>query len=176
MMAPRGLLRCNRRGTALVEFAILLPVMLTLFLGGYQLTQASACQRRVTIVTRAIADLVSQYETIDATQVGIILDASTQILKPYDVEKAQLRVSLIKVDPARNVGVVWSEGENMAERAKGNFDALPNAMKVANRYYVFSEVTYRYSPTGGQFAWPLTFTQSLYMVPRKSAAVECSTC
>lgn len=161
---------------ALVEFALLLPIMLTLFLGGYQLTQASACQRRVTIVARAIADLVSQYETIDATQVTAILDASAQILIPYDIDKAQSRVSLIRVDKARKVTVVWSEGDNMAPRATGTFGALPAAMRIADSYYVFSEITYDYSPTGGSFAWPLTFTQSMYMVPRKSAAVECATC
>jgi Flp pilus assembly protein TadG len=170
------ILRSDRRGMALVEFALLLPIMLTLFLGGYQLTQASACQRRVTIVARAIADLVSQYSLIDATQVATILDASSQILLPYDVAKATSRVSLIRVDATRKVTVVWSEAENTTPRATGAFTALPTAMKIADSYYVFSEVTYDYSPVGGRFAWPLTFTQSMYMVPRKSDAVECSTC
>jgi Flp pilus assembly protein TadG len=166
----------DRRGMALVEFALLLPVMLTLFLGGYQLTQASACQRRVTIVARAIADLVSQYETIDVAGVKTILDASAQILIPYDVSKAQSRVSLIRVNAAKKVTVVWSEGSNMTPRPTGNFTALPQAMRIADSYYVFSEVTYDYSPTGGRYSWPLTFTQSMYMVPRKSAAVDCPTC
>jgi len=176
MVRPLRSLRSDRRGMALVEFALLLPVMLTLFLGGYQLTQASACQRRVTIVARAIADLVSQYETIEPTQVATILDAAAQILIPYDASKTQSRVSLIRVDPAKKVTVVWSEGDNMAPRATGAFAALPAAMRIADSYYVFSEVAYDYSPTGGRFSWPLTFTQSMYMVPRKSAAVECSTC
>ncbi len=166
----------DRRGMALVEFALLLPVMLTLFLGGYQLTQASSCQRRVTIVARAIADLVSQYETIDPAGVTTILNASAQILIPYDVSKAKSRVSLIRVDKSKKVTVVWSEASNMTERSKGNFTALPTAMRIADSYYVFSEVTYEYSPTGGRYSWPLTFTQSIYMVPRKSAAVECATC
>lgn len=177
-MTRAPLLRCggDRRGIALVEFALLLPVMLTLFLGGFQLSQASACQRRVTIVARAIADLVSQYDTIDVTQVDAILNASTQIMAPYDVTVARSRVSLIRVDASKNVTVVWSEGKNASPRSTGAFTLLPAAMKIANSYYVLGEVTYDYSPMSGRFAWPITFTQSLYMVPRKSTSVDCSTC
>lgn len=177
-MIPRRF-RCifgNRRGMALVEFALLLPVMLTLFLGGYQLTQASACQRRVTIVARAIADLVSQNETIDATRVATILDAATQIMAPYDIAPAHSRVSLIRVDASLNVTVVWSEQKNAVAYPVGAFTSLPPAMKIANSYYVLGEVTYDYNPMSGRFAWPISFTQSLFMIPRKSPYVDCPTC
>lgn len=169
-------LRNDARGMAMVEFAMVLPILITLFLGGYQLTQASACQRRVTIVARSIADLVSRYDTISAAEVGTILDASTQIMAPYDVAAAQSRVSLIKVDAARNVTVVWSVTKNGVERPTGTFTGLPAAMRIANSYYVLGEVAYDYRPIGGQFAWPINFTQSLFMVPRKSTYVDCSTC
>ncbi len=173
LFGPRG----NRHGLALVEFALLLPVMLTLFLGGFQLCQASACQRRVTIVARALADLVTQYDTINATRVATILDASTQIMAPFDVSAARSRVSLIRVDPALNVTVVWSEGDvRTTPRPVGEFTALPPAMKIANSYYVLGEVSYDYRPISGRFAWPITFTQSLFMVPRKSTYVDCPTC
>ncbi len=166
----------DRRGLALVEFALVLPIMLTLFLGGFQLTQASACQRRVSIVARALADLVSQYETINATQVGTILDATSQIMAPYDIDAAHSRVSLIKVESASKVTVVWSEAKNASPRPVGAYDALPAAMRIAGSYYVVGEVTYDYNPLSGRFAWPITFTQTLFMVPRKSTFVECSSC
>lgn len=161
---------------ALVEFALLLPVMLTLFLGGYQLSQASACQRRVTIVARALADLVSQYDTITAGEVGTILRASSQIMAPYDASAARSRVSLIRVDANLVVTVMWSEGQNTAERPRGIFIGLPANMKIAGSYYVLGEVAYHYNPISGRFAWPVTFTQSLYMVPRKSTYVDCPSC
>lgn len=43
----------DRRGVAMVEFALILPVMLVLYLGGAQLQDGIACNRKVTIATRA---------------------------------------------------------------------------------------------------------------------------
>lgn len=172
----RRRLRADTRGMALVEFAMLLPIMLTLFLGGFQLVQASSCQRQVTIVARAIADLVSRHDTLNAFEVQMILGASSKIMAFSYSAPAQSRVSLIKVDAGKIVTVVWSEAYNMPERPLGSFDALPANMRLANSYYILSEVNYNYNPIGGWFAWPITFTQSLFMVPRKSTYVDCSTC
>ncbi|MBJ6121124.1 TadE/TadG family type IV pilus assembly protein [Sphingomonas mollis] len=167
----------DRRGMALVEFAILLPVLLTLFLGGFQLAQASACKRRVTIVARALSDLVSQYDTITPAEVGTILNATAQIMAPFDIDDGNSRVSIIAVDSSKNAKVVWSEAKNTTELSKGStFSSLPAAMKIANTYYVYSEVNFTYSPMGGRFAYPFSFNQTLFMVPRKSTSVDCSAC
>ncbi|HEX7875376.1 MAG TPA: TadE/TadG family type IV pilus assembly protein [Sphingobium sp.] len=169
-------LRQDHRGLALMEFAVLLPVMLILFLGGYQLSQASVCKRRVTIVTRAIADLVSRYETMTPADVDFVLDASEQIMAPYNVTATQERVSLIKVDSTRKVTVVWSKGRRITARTVGTFSGLPSSMAIADSYYIFAEVVYDYHPMDGVFSYPLTLTQSLFMVPRKSDFVDCPTC
>lgn len=162
---------------ALVEFAILLPVLLTLFLGGFQLAQASACKRRVTIVARSLSDLVSQYDTITPAEVNTILNATAQIMAPFDISNGNSRVSVIAVDANKNVTVVWSEAKNTTGFSNGvPFTALPAAMKIANTYYVYSEVNYTYSPMGGRFAYPFSFNQTLFMVPRKSTSVDCSAC
>jgi len=180
MILPAPLLRrlaTDARGMALVEFAILLPVMLTLFLGGFQLSQASACKRRVTITARTLSDLVSQYQAMAVSDVTTVLDASAQIMAPFDTSAMKSRVSMIKVDGNRAVTVMWSEARNDTALVNGAaYTGLPDAMKIANSYYVLGEVTYNYSPVSGRFAYPMTFTQTLFMVPRKSAYVDCPTC
>ena len=55
----RRLIR-ERRGVSAVEFALLLPFMLTLYLGGTEITQAITIKRKTTIVTRTIGDFVAQ--------------------------------------------------------------------------------------------------------------------
>jgi hypothetical protein len=71
---------------------------------------------------------------------------------------------------------MWSEARNTVQRDVGPFAGLPADMKIANSYYVLGEVSYDYRPISGRFAWPISFTQTLYMVPRKSAYVDCPTC
>jgi Flp pilus assembly protein TadG len=50
-------LRLAREGTSLVEFTIVLPTMLVLYLLAYTLCDALACSRKVTITTRELTDL-----------------------------------------------------------------------------------------------------------------------
>ncbi|WP_447411811.1 TadE/TadG family type IV pilus assembly protein, partial [Clostridium perfringens] len=59
-VARPAMLRRDRRGTVLVEFAVMLPVMLVLWMGSLQIEDGIACNRKVTIATRAVADLVAQ--------------------------------------------------------------------------------------------------------------------
>ncbi|NDU79348.1 pilus assembly protein, partial [Actinomadura sp. DSM 109109] len=54
----------DERGIALVEFALSVPLLLLMFIGSYQLTDAISAYRKVTTATRAIADLSSQYTTV----------------------------------------------------------------------------------------------------------------
>jgi Flp pilus assembly protein TadG len=55
----RRLLR-DKRGISAVEFAMLLPLMVTLYLGGVEVSQAVAVDRKVTLVARSLGDLVAQ--------------------------------------------------------------------------------------------------------------------
>ena len=88
----RGLLH-DRSGTSAVEFAIALPVLILLFTGGFQLSDAVAAYRKVTTTARAMADLTSQYSTVNDTTLDRILNASQQVMAPYASSNATLVVS-----------------------------------------------------------------------------------
>ncbi len=59
----RRLLR-DERGVSAVEFAMLLPLMITLYLGGVEVSQGIAVDRKVTLVARSLGDLVAQSTTV----------------------------------------------------------------------------------------------------------------
>ena len=167
-------LLADRRGTPLIEFAITLPVILLLFLGGYQLSQASACKRKVTITARALADIISQYTILSPSEADNVLAASQQIMAPYDLGGAQIRVSEITLSGTGKKGakVVWSRALNATARDEGSYVAeFPADLRVKGDTYIYSEVLYNYNPLLGNLVPPVSFTQSLYMLPRKSATV-----
>jgi Flp pilus assembly protein TadG len=69
MKAPAFALRLSRQlvrfsddrsGLSAVEFAMLLPLMLTLYLGSVEISQGIAINRKVTLTARSLADLASQ--------------------------------------------------------------------------------------------------------------------
>ena len=50
----------DERGISAVEFALLLPLMVTLYLGTVEVSQGVAIDRKVTLTARTVADLASQ--------------------------------------------------------------------------------------------------------------------
>ena len=56
----------DNRGVAAVEFALILPLMLVLYIGTAELTTGLMANRKMTVVARALSDLVAQ-ETDETT-------------------------------------------------------------------------------------------------------------
>ncbi|KQU59162.1 hypothetical protein ASG67_16680 [Sphingomonas sp. Leaf339] len=161
----------DRRGTTLIEFAILLPVLLMLYLGGFQMIDASACKRRVTITARALADLVSQYATISTTEMSGIVNASSQIMAPYDASTAQIRISQVSIDANKNASITWSYAKNMSPFNNGQGVIVPSGLSVANSSIIYSEVTYPYDPVIAWVTGSMSFKQTQFMLPRRSAKI-----
>ncbi|MDQ1158271.1 Flp pilus assembly protein TadG [Sphingomonas sp. SORGH_AS 950] len=172
-------MRGDTRGVALVEFALILPVMLLLYLGGVQLQDGIACNRKVTIATRAAADLIAQNTTgiMSAAEVQDNLVAAAQVLQPYAADKARFRITEIATDARGNTTVQWSRGLNTAGYAVGTTLAVPAAMRGAGTYFLLAEVSYAYSPpvSFGTIG-PMTFQDRLFMVPRNTDKIDCSNC
>ena len=171
-------LRGDRSGLALIEFAMILPVLLTLYLGGYQLMDAIGCNRKVTITARATADLVSQYSQLGQSDVASILGASTQIMFPYAASKATIRVSEITTDNNGVSKITWSQAINGTAYTAGTAFAVPPTIKTNGTALVYAEVSYAYSVPVSIFRMipSRTLTQAIYMVPRKSSTVDCADC
>lgn len=177
-----GRLALADEGLSLVEFAFALPILLLLYLGGYQLSDAIACNRKVTIAARAVADLTSQFDTsitpVTAAQIATVLDASAQIMAPYDAANALVRVSEIQIDPTGKPVLVWSQAKNGSKLTDLNTLSVPSQLtSMPNTYLILSQVNYAYTPavTYGAVG-PLSLADAIYMSPRRSQRVDCSDC
>lgn len=166
-------LRADSRGTALTEFAILLPVLLLMYLGGFQLIDAFSCSRRVSISARALADLTSQYSSVTDNQMTDILKASALILTPYDNAGAQLRVSQIKVDASAKATVSWSRSStNTTSFPVGTeIYGLPPSLTTSGTTLIYSEVNYTYKSVSW-LTGAISFKRTSIMMPRRSAEVN----
>ena len=51
----------NASGVALIEFAMVVPILIVLFIGGFQLMEATSVYRKVTTTARSLSDLSTQY-------------------------------------------------------------------------------------------------------------------
>lgn len=175
-IVPARLLR-DERGMALIEFAFVLPFLVLLFIGGFQLMDAIAAYRKVGGTVRALADLTTQNTTITPAQADEILDASSQVMAPYSPDDAVLRISQIKVDADSKATIVWSRALNGNGLTPGSTFTMPSTMNQANKYYVYSEINYRYTPNvASALIGEIPLSQKIFMSPRNSASIACASC
>src|SRR4249920_3073410 len=98
----------DRRGVSAVEFAMLLPLMMTLYLGSVEISQGVGIDRKVTLTTRTVADLASQVSSISSTDMTNMLNASASVIQPYDSSKLKVTVSAVTIDGSGNAKIAWS--------------------------------------------------------------------
>jgi Flp pilus assembly protein TadG len=156
---------------------MLLPLKITLYLGAVEISLAVSIDRKVTLTTRTVADLASQVSSINAAEMGNLLNASAAVIAPYNQSpysssNLKVTVSQIKIDGNGAATIEWSETKNGTKRAKGSSVTLPAALKTANTYLIWSEVSYNYVPAIGYVVTgPLNLTDQIYMRPRLSDQV-----
>jgi Flp pilus assembly protein TadG len=162
----------DRRAVSAVEFAILLPLMLALYLGSAEVTQGIAVKRKVTLVAHAVADLSSQYTAIDNADMSNILNASSAIIAPYAAANLQATVSEISINSQGQATVVWSNTLNGTALAVGQAVTVPSGLAVPNTYLILGQAQYSYNPTYGYVLTnTLTLSDQIFLLPRQSISV-----
>jgi Flp pilus assembly protein TadG len=165
-------LAVNQHGVAAVEFALLLPLMLTLYLGCVEVSQGISADRKVTITTRTAADLVSQVATINNAGMADILNAASSVMAPYSTVGLVVTVTSVSIDANGNATVAWSDSLNGTPTPQGSSVPVPAALAVPNTSIILSEVSYLYKPAiGYMITGTLTLKDKLFMAPRLASSI-----
>jgi len=102
--------RDDRSGLAAVEFALILPVMVTLFFGIVELSQALSARADVANMASVAADLVAQESTVTPADMQNVYDAARTVLYPFNAAPLTVTVYSIVDDGKQGTGgkVAWS--------------------------------------------------------------------
>jgi Flp pilus assembly protein TadG len=173
---PAGLRRFGRsdRGAAAVEFALILPFLLTLYLGSVELSSLITVDRRVAVISGTVGDLVARWDPEDnAIPMATLTDyfrASEGIIFPYDSATLKQVVSVVRVFADNTTQVQWSCGYNGGTKHATNSsyelpENLRNLVKNSSGYVVASETWYDYTPVLGIEFSDLynLYTESFYL-------------
>ena len=172
----------DRSGVAAVEFAIIVPFMLSLYIGGVELLDGEAITVKVTNTAHIVADLVTQNACVTTGTNGTlaaILNASTATIAPYSATPMNVTVSEVSTDNSGNATVTWSQAITGLGRPVGSAITLPVAYAgQKNISLIFGEVTYGYTPNlGYAITGTVNLKDSYYLFPRNSSTVTlASTC
>ena len=165
-------------GAAAIEFAFIVPLMVVMFIGTVELSQAITVDRRVNQVASSTGDLVARANALSTSEMSAIMDVIEQLLKPYDSTPLKLTVLNVAASPtdATQTTVCWSYAHN---GGTGSYPqnapyALPAGVVDAGESAVVAEVQYEYAPP--IFKYFLNSTTSLeekyYLKPRLSSDIK----
>jgi Flp pilus assembly protein TadG len=163
---------CDRTGVSAIEFALVLPIMLTLYIGGVEVGDGFAISFKSTLAARTVTDLASQYISIDNSDMTNILGAASTVLTPYATSNVVVTLSEVTTN-AQGVGkVVWSNSLNGTARVATTTVTLPAKLQTANITIMFGEVTYPYTPSLGYvLTGTINIYESFYFYPRMSTTI-----
>jgi Flp pilus assembly protein TadG len=165
----------HQRGVSAVEFAMLLPLMLALYLGTVEISQGIGIYRKVTLTSRTVADLASQSSSLSSSDMSNILGASSSVIAPYDPTPLKVTVSEVSIDANGKATIAWSCTQGGTAHAVGSSVTLPAALDVASTSLVWGEASYAYKPAIGYVVTGmLNLSDQIYMSPRLSAGVSAS--
>jgi Flp pilus assembly protein TadG len=171
-----GHLAKDERGVSAVEFAMLLPLMVTLYLGTVEVSQGIAADRKVTLTARTVADLVSQVTSVSNNDMTNSLNAATAVMAPFPTGNLKVVVSSVKIDAQGNATIAWSDTLNGTAKSTGATVTLPSALAIPNSSVIWGEVQYTYKPVIGYVVTgTLTLKDQIYMRPRMSEDVKRTT-
>jgi Flp pilus assembly protein TadG len=167
----------SRRGVAAVEFAMILPAMLAIYFGIVETGQGVMIDRKVTQLTRSLADLTAQSSTISNTERDNIFDAALTVMMPYtkaltNVEP-KLSVHHIVIDGAGVAKVCWSEERSSTKLARGTTVTIPADLRLPNTSIVMAQASYDFTPVVGWIIKGGAITiggDPMYMRPRLGKA------
>jgi Flp pilus assembly protein TadG len=144
------------RGLSAVEFGLLAPLMVALYLGSVIFSQGIAIQRKTTMVAHSVADLVSQSIAITSdSDMTSILNAVDRIIEPYPKENLKIVISQVSINAQGVATIDWSDSRNSAPRPKNQVvtTSIPSSFRTCTAapcYLIWGETEYAYVPVLGR--------------------------
>jgi Flp pilus assembly protein TadG len=178
----------SEQGIAAVEFAFVLPVILTMLLGLVELSQALGVRADVINMASTGGDLIAQEATAKGTDLDSVFNALNSMLYPHDATQATVTITSV-IDGGIGIApkVAWSctEGKHPALETKGSAPsvAIPAGLTVPagpleagkGGSVIWSRVSYDYNSTLSYFlVGTHVWNNDFYLNPRRVLQIPLS--
>jgi len=141
----------NRAGNVAVEFALLLPVMITLFFGLFEITQAILAYMKLVDATQTVADLVTQQQSVSSSDFPSFYTAGQLVMTPFPGGSLGVAITSVTFDSTGTASVAWHEEcgginpiQNAASLAAGTASNPAKPYGFANESVVIVQGNYAY--------------------------------
>ncbi|MFK3777099.1 TadE/TadG family type IV pilus assembly protein [Agrobacterium sp. NPDC089420] len=132
----------DRRGVGAVEFAIIFPILLALYVTSFELTIGYNTYKRASSAAATINDLISKTGSVDKTYLKSMQDVTAAVFAPYSTKGLQLKISGITIDKQKQAKIAWSWNEkDQRPYAVGSAVVVPTRLLVAESFLIHVELS-----------------------------------
>jgi Flp pilus assembly protein TadG len=173
----------DKRGVGGVEFALVAPMLLVLYLMSFELTMGFSVAKKTSMASSAVADIVAREEKVTKSLLVTMPDVAKAIFVPYPTNNLLIKVTAIKIDSTKAAKVAWSwSSTGVVPYAVGTTPPVPADLLVADTFLIRSELSVShelmtYLPglvSGGKKS--LTLYREFYYRQRLGTEITCSDC
>jgi Flp pilus assembly pilin Flp len=169
-MIPHRLLRrliSDTRGLAALEFALVLPMMVTTMLGTVEVCNLVTSYSKAVSASQTVADLTTQSGSLTTAQVNSIVIAAQRVLDPLVSDATTLGVNIVSVgfDATNKPIQLWKYGWGTTAATTPAITGA-TGLGVAGDSVVLVSLSYTCIPLIHEIVPKATFTEVSYSRPR----------
>jgi len=150
------------KGVAAIEFAIILPVLLVILVGIFDITNLLFCYNKMNRVAQDISNIVTR-GNLTKPQLDSILQSTPLIAQPFNFLQTGSNIIVTSVstqNPNNQPQIMWQDSyPGGVGESRINPTSLPGGLVLnTNQTAIFTEVFFTYSPLIPGFLIPETTT------------------
>jgi Flp pilus assembly protein TadG len=179
----------NERAVAAVEFALILPFLITLYMGSIEASSLFTVDRRIEVISATTADLLARWNPnegpIPKATVQDYFRAAEGIITPYATSGLKQVLSFVTVNAAAtSIKVAWSCAYNGGTALTTGSDftlgdkmkLLATSNKTKAGFVIVAKTSYSYRPVLGMvFTSALNLENQSLFLPRFGATLAAPT-
>jgi Flp pilus assembly protein TadG len=171
------------RGIGGVEFALIAPLLLFLYITSFELTIGLSVSKRVTRTASTVADLVTQQAKVTTSDLQQMTSVANAIFTPYQPQNLKMKITGVTIDASSNPTVAWSWAQDGSRPySNGSAVNVPTDMRSASTFLVRAEVSVTHQllmfmpglmPSSLQ---TITLNREFYYRQRVGTSITCDGC
>lgn len=172
----------HREGAGAIEFAIIFPLLVSLYLTSFELTMGFSVYKRATRAAGMISDIVSTQTKINKDYLATMKDVAAAIFVPYGTDGLKLRITGIQVDANQKATVAWSwdQAGGRPYSVGTPVDVPANLLSISN-FVIHSELSVPHNllmfmPTLVSENSTITIAKDYYFAKREGEPIVCGDC
>ena len=141
----------NEQGVAAIEFALLLPLMVLIFVGAVEVSRYVLMHQKVDNAAHSVVDIINQHFQITADDIETIVGTVPLMVEPFDSAGVQVVITSIHVpvgkdEPTTKWQCDFASGRSIVSAGEGESPNLPQLELEERDQVITGEIFINYDP------------------------------